>query len=173
MVEDIRKKVAADSNIVKKLERAIPGFKGYRAKEDIRESDKLLRSFLADELRSVRATMQEAMDAVSENADLQNTGKVQSAIDNLDYVIEKTAHAEAGYAAYDAAITVKEDALNKLYDYDNGLFIAVPKIKEAAGAVKSAAVAQTLKPADSNAVVELIKGFQKLLEDRKHIMLGV
>jgi len=173
MVEDIRQKVAADSNIIKKLQRVIPGFKGYRAKEDLRESDKLLRSFLADELEGVRTLLQEAMDALSENADLENTGKVQGAIDNLDYAIEKTAHAEAGYAAYDAAITVKEGALTKLYDYDNSLFMAIPKMKETAQAIKDAAVGETLKPAESTGMVSLVKNFQKMLDDRKHIMLGV
>lgn len=50
---DLRKKVKEDRGLLKELELAIPGFKGYREREDLRIADSLLRAQLADKLKTI------------------------------------------------------------------------------------------------------------------------
>ena len=173
MVEDLRVKVKGESNTIESIQNAIPGFKGYKQKEQLRESDRLLRGFLADELKGVRISLEEARDMLTEQADLDNVGKVQSAIDNLDYAIEKTEHAEAGYAGLFDAVKVKEDALSKLYEYDNNLFISLPKMHESAEKIISSIMAEQVDKMEMANIVSLVKSFNKLLTERKNVMLGI
>ena len=49
---DLRNKVEEDRGLLKKIQLGIPGFRGYRQKEDLRIADSLLRMQVADLLRS-------------------------------------------------------------------------------------------------------------------------
>ena len=49
---DLRNKVEDDRGLLKKIQLAIPGFRGYRQKEDLRIADSLLRIQIADLLQS-------------------------------------------------------------------------------------------------------------------------
>jgi len=40
---DIRERVEEDKGILKKIQSFIPGFRGYRRKEDLRDADRMLR----------------------------------------------------------------------------------------------------------------------------------
>jgi len=50
---DFRSRVEEDRGLLKKIELFIPGFKGYREREDIRAADSLLRQQLANRLGEV------------------------------------------------------------------------------------------------------------------------
>ncbi|MBU4189406.1 MAG: hypothetical protein KJ886_00210, partial [Candidatus Thermoplasmatota archaeon] len=59
MAADLRKKVEEDRGMLKKIELAIPGFRGYRKREDLRIADSLLRAQLADRLKNVGAQVEQ------------------------------------------------------------------------------------------------------------------
>ena len=48
---DIRQRVAQDQGALKRLQMLVPGFRGYRQGEDIRDADAILRLQIADKLR--------------------------------------------------------------------------------------------------------------------------
>ena len=52
MTVDLRTKVEDDRGLIKKIQLCIPGFRGYRQKEDLRLADSLLRQQIADELKN-------------------------------------------------------------------------------------------------------------------------
>lgn len=56
---DIRKRVEEDRGLLKRIQLHIPGFAGYRRKEDLRASDNLLRVQLAKRLGEVRDGLEE------------------------------------------------------------------------------------------------------------------
>lgn len=93
--------------------------------------------FLVKGLSAVKGITEESRDILTKNADLEHVGVIQSTLDNLDVVIERLSHAETGYTAYDYSISVKEDALNRLYDYDNSLFAAIGELRECASRIKA------------------------------------
>jgi len=51
---DIRDRVEQDRGLLKKIQLVIPGYAGYRRREDIRAADNLLRIQLANQLKGVR-----------------------------------------------------------------------------------------------------------------------
>ena len=51
---DLRDKVESDRGIIKMIQLVIPGYRGYRIKEDLRIADRLLREELANRLAEDR-----------------------------------------------------------------------------------------------------------------------
>ena len=123
---DIRQQVEANRGAMKKLQLLIPGLRGYRTKEDIRVSDELLRNQVADRLDKVKGNLEQLRKQMAAGGDLTNLTSVGSLISQVQTLSGEVRHAAQGYAGWVAPITVSEDKLNKLYEYDysfvNGVF---------------------------------------------------
>ena len=59
---DIRDRVEQDRGLLKKIQLVIPGYAGYRRREDIRAADNLLRIQLANQMKGVRGDLEEIRD---------------------------------------------------------------------------------------------------------------
>jgi hypothetical protein len=123
--------VEANRGALKKLQLLIPGLRGYRSKEDIRVSDELLRNQMADRLDKVRGNLQELRKQVAASDDLTNLTTVGSLASQVQAVSGEVRHAAQGYAGWVAPITINEDKLNKLYDYDFAFVSSVMQLDEA------------------------------------------
>jgi len=115
---------------MKKLELLIPGLRGYRTKEDIRVSDELLRNQVADRLDKVKANLEQLRKQMATATDFTNLTTVGSLISQVQTLSGEIRHAAQGYAGWVAPITINEDKLNKLYDYDYAFVSAVFQLDE-------------------------------------------
>ena len=61
---DLREKVEADRGLLKKIQVHVPGFAGYRRKEDIRAADSLLRLQIADRLHNIHRRLIELLHGI-------------------------------------------------------------------------------------------------------------
>ena len=57
---DIRQRVSEDQGVLKKIQMFIPGFRGYRQKEDLRDADRMLRDQLVKKLSLQRKQVEGA-----------------------------------------------------------------------------------------------------------------
>ncbi len=128
---DIRQQVEANRGALKKLQLLIPGLRGYRSKEDIRVSDELLRNQVADRLDKVKGNLEQLRRQVASSGDLTNLTGVGSLISQVQGLSGEVRHAAQGYAGWVAPITINEDKLNKLYDYDYSFVTSVFQLDEA------------------------------------------
>ncbi len=128
---DIRQQVEANRGALKKLQLLIPGLRGYRSKEDIRVSDELLRNQAADRLDKVKGNLEQLRKQVASSGDLTNLGGVGSLISQIQGLSGEVRHAAQGYAGWVAPITINEDKLNRLYDYDYSLVSSILQLDEA------------------------------------------
>ncbi len=132
---DIRQTVEDNRGSLKKLQLIIPGLRGYRQKEDIRVSDELLRNQMADRLDHAKnnlETLRKALVSANDFTNLTNLGSVIWQIQGLSGEIR---HAAQGYSGWVAPISINEDKLNKLYDYDFAFVSAVLQLETSTGAV--------------------------------------
>ena len=127
---DIRQQVEANRGAMKKLELLIPGLRGYRTKEDIRVSDELLRNQVADRLDKVKANLEQLRKQMASATDFTNLTNVGSLISQVQGLSGEIRHAAQGYAGWVAPITINEDKLNKLYEYDYAFVSAVFQLEE-------------------------------------------
>ncbi|HUT27743.1 MAG TPA: hypothetical protein VMW85_06845 [Methanomassiliicoccales archaeon] len=129
---DIRDKVEDDRGILKKIQLVIPGFRGYRIREDIRDSDRMLRAELAKRLGLQRTQLEESRSALVRKDPMSDALEEIGGVINLFKKIEgKMAHAEVGYSGISADIKIKERELDSLYEYDASMIESLQFIDQA------------------------------------------
>ena len=115
---DIRDRVEQDRGILKKIQLVIPGYAGYRRREDIRAADNLLRIQLANQLKGVRGDLEDIRDGWAMDGKVQGLSGIGNAIFTIEGLEAKVRHAEGGYSGISATIQIKETELDRLYEYD-------------------------------------------------------
>ena len=141
-MRDLRQKVLDDSNEVKRLAARIPGYGGYLQKEMRRDADKLLRNYLARQLREQHKRLGNVSAKLASAGNLKAVGELESATMKLQTIIDKIKTASYGYAGLFGAVTVQEKALDALYDFDNNLLASVDTIGQAVTGLVNAVKAQ-------------------------------
>ncbi len=142
MTVDLRDKVEEDRGLIKKIQLCIPGFRGYRQKEDFRIADSLLRQQLADELKNnVLLPLEQTREPASRALELDLMNDLAAVISQAKTAEAKIRHAEQGYTGISPATRIKKAELNNLYEYDLALIDGIRGIGDLAKAAFSSAAA--------------------------------
>ncbi len=111
----------------------IPGYKGYKEKELRREADKLLRDHIAGRMRTVKTQLdglQQDLIGAGKFDLLDETG---SAATQIQTFIDRVRTAAYGYGGLFDAVKVKEDDLDRVYEFDSALLGYADRIENAIG----------------------------------------
>jgi hypothetical protein len=115
---DIRNQVNASRGPQKNLELLIPGLRNYRKLDDLRVADDMLRNQVADKLNAAKANLEDVRKQMSTAGDYSNLTNIGSLIFQLQQIAGEVRHAEQGYSGWVASISIDQNRLNQLYDYD-------------------------------------------------------
>lgn len=151
---DLRERVEEDRGLIKKIQMHIPGFAGYRRREDLRTADNILRIQLADRLVKVKERIEGARGELTRNyqmGELENVGALIFKMTELD---GRVRHAEGGYSGISADVRIEEPEINRLYEFDLALLEGINSMMEEADQVKAAAAK------DAGAVHEAVESFR-------------
>lgn len=118
---DIRERIEEDRGLLKKIQMYIPGFRGYRRREDIRDADVMLRIQLADRIGQVRRSLEECRGALVKNLATDHLNDIGGLINSYKRLEGEVRHAESGYSGIASDLNVKEAELDKLYECDASL----------------------------------------------------
>lgn len=135
---DIRQRVADDQGILKKIQTFVPGFRGYRLREDLRDSDRMLRSQLAKKLESIRSDLEDCRSILTKRNNYSELDNLGGLIAKLKKIEGKVSHAETGYSGLVADIEIKEEALNRLYEFDASMLEGIVLLSRQAGSIRDA-----------------------------------
>src|SRR6058998_1755653 len=124
---DIRDRVEQDRGLLKKIQLMIPGYSGYRRREDIRAADNLLRIQLANQLKGVRGELENIRDGLAMDGKIQGLQGIGNIIFTVEGLEAKVRHAEGGYSGISATIQIKKTELDKLYEYDYAMLDSLDK----------------------------------------------
>jgi hypothetical protein len=136
---DLREKVAEDRGIISKIQMFVPGFHGYRVKEDLRAADNMLRMQIAERLASIRKDGEGCRSVMAANGSLEHLERLGALIARFKTVEQEVAHAAQGYSGISAKTKVGDVELNKLYDYDYALVSSLADMAADAQKLKAAA----------------------------------
>ncbi len=109
----------------------IPGYKGYKEKEQRREADKLLRDHIVNRMRTVKTQLdglQQDLIGAGKFDLLDETG---SAATQLQTFIDRVRTAPYGYGGLFDAVKVKEEDLDRVYEFDSALLSYAERIESA------------------------------------------
>ncbi|MCP4228877.1 MAG: hypothetical protein GY771_01845 [bacterium] len=169
---DARDKVEMDRSGIKDfLMKIIPGYAGYVEKETRREADKLLRMHLADKLEVEKKKAQGVRGKMVDDGII----KLLDDIDRIDLIFENLVDSlrfsSYGYAGFFDAVKVKEDALDRLYDFDASLAQDIEAVAAKVEEVK-AEYGGDLKP-KLDELKDMLKEFEAKLEQRQNVIAEV
>jgi hypothetical protein len=168
---DYRDEVAGKRRgIIDWMMKYVPGYRGYAEKETRREADKFLREHLAGRLRGGRDKLRDVRDKLVEETKLDNLDDVDRVDLIFETVVDRLGFASYGYAGFFDAARVDEEALDRLYEYDEALAKAVDGVLAKAEAV-AAAGEDFKKPLDE--LKAELRAFGDKLDKRKDAILGV
>jgi hypothetical protein len=169
---DIRDRVRSDRNWLESLLHCIPGFRGYLGKEERRESDKLQREYLAGQLQSTKSALDELALALSNTGKLEQLGGLDRLRSKLDKVVRRLKHAAYGYTGFFDAVKIREDELDRVYEFDATLLGHVQSTVAAMQRLPSLAGADQLA-AELQSVQEQLKGLDAKLDERDQLLKGM
>ena len=137
MPADIRERVEEDKGILKKIQSFIPGFRGYRRREDLRDADRMLRMQLADRLGKQRRGLEECRSLLVQGGGFKELDAVGGLINQFKKVEGQVTHAEMGYSGIAADIQIKESELDTLYEFDAAMIDHITVINAAIDSLKN------------------------------------
>jgi hypothetical protein len=165
---DIRDRVTEDRGLLKKIELAIPGFRGYRKREDLRIADSLLRKQLARDLNDIKERIELCRQDLAKNMEMELLNSIASLINHITSTENRVRHAEQGYSGISADYSVREEELNRLYEWDlnllsniQGISTTIGSLEKAAGAGNTQEIGQKIKDAEKE-----IREFNLLFDKR-------
>lgn len=168
-MDPILDRARGDQNVLERLMNVIPGFKGYREKELRRDTDKILREFLAGRLDLGK----KGLDQVAANATRAKTldviNDVETARKRLDKVAQKIRYADRGYAGLFDRVKIDEAVLARVHAFDASLVDAVESIRNSASTAGSAQDPRSAM----QAVIAEIDALEARLTEREAILAGI
>ena len=172
---DIRDQVEDDRGLLKKIQLVIPGFRGYRKREDIRAADSILRLQMADGLIQVRQGLEEARSSMVEEYQSKNIDRIGGAINHVRTLEGKVRHAEQGYSGFSPAVRIEEAELNRLYEYDASMIRSIQSLDQS-----QASLLNLVRGGDENGATEALRAikdelldFERAFGDRIPIIAGI
>jgi hypothetical protein len=135
---DLRETVQSQLGGFEALVAKIPGYKGYKDKELRREADKLLRMQIAGKLDEQRKRLAEVQVQLISAAQIEFVDDAERAVMKLQLLIDRIKTASYGYAGLFDAVKIKEDELDRLYEFDKELLDEVDQIAAGVDKVTSA-----------------------------------
>jgi len=128
--EDLRQVVDNSRGPLKRLQLLIPGFRGYRQGEDIREADSFLRIQVADRMKNARTTVENSRTALTNANQFQSLYDLATIISDLLTLEGRVRFAEQGYTGISPAVRINPQQLDRLYEYDYGFVQAADQLNQ-------------------------------------------
>jgi hypothetical protein len=169
---DVYEKVKDSRTALEKITDFIPGWNGYQERQTRRKADQLLRDTLADKLAEQRRRLNEAQKDLIEHKRLDLVDDLESASTQLQTFIDRVRLATYGYAGIFDAAKVKEDELEKLYNFDVALVEYVERLDAANDRLREAIPSEQGLVETVRIVRDICSEANSTFDEREHVILG-
>jgi hypothetical protein len=156
-------------NWVETVLRYIPGFRGYLEKEYRRESDRLLRGWMADRLRQCKRVMDRLARDLLEAQQIAILPQIDRLRGRMDTLLGRIEGAMAGYSGFFDFVRVDEHLLDRIYEHDLALMQQIEALTQK---IESWQVGDS-GPEKISAVMDDIEILERRWDARTHILEGI
>lgn len=171
MLGDLTEKIQASQNKFEKLVARLPGYAGYKKKEQRREADKLLRLHVARQYEGQLTRLNGLQAQYTEQGDLRTVLALEQAVMKLQLLIDRLKTASYGYAGLFDAVKVDETAIEKLYAFDEAMLTGSERLSAALDALAGAASLQQALTIEARALVALLEELNATYSQRQDVLL--
>ena len=150
--------------------RNIPGFRGYLEKEYRRESDYIVRSWMADLLQKSKVQLDTYARTLVESLQIDDLPALDRARARLDQLMSKIRGDVRGYSAFFGFVNVDEQRLDAVYDQDMAM---VTKVEQFAAKIEKLTSTQTPAKQVSDKLLQGIAELEQHYAKRHEILKGL
>ena len=168
-------KIQSSEKPLERLMLNIPGFRGYKLREQRREADRMVRDHIYRSLEQSRDDLTICFQALNDAKATELVEPVNRLIAKLDRVAEKVNRASYGYSGFFDAIKVDEPELDNMLAYDTQLMDLARKIGDATSGFKADLTQGKLENARTNQtdLDSLVSNLESAFDQRKGVIEGV
>ena len=137
----------------------IPGVRSYKEREQRRETDKKLREHLASRLQDSRSRLKKIAQDLSAKNQLESLAKLDRFSSRLQQMADTIRYASYGYSGIFDLDKIREEELDRLYNFDLQLVEHLEKIQKGVEEVgqASSAFAREKKVEEAEAVLDALE----------------
>lgn len=173
-VSDILNIVEKKRTLTEKILSVFPGYRGYKEKELLRETDKLIRSVVFRNMKEaserVRTLYREAVNAFGLSQEVKLLEKLSMRSDAL---AEKVHHATYGYSPLMHIVKVDEGALLRLMEFDASLAEDINELKRRVKNMEEDLSARKLNLENIKKIENIITVMEDTFNKRSEVLLGI
>jgi len=168
-------KIQASEKPLERLMLIVPGYRGYKLREQRREADRIVRDYAYRALEHSRDDLMNCFQSLSDAKATELAEPMNRLIARLDTIAEKINRASYGYSGFFDSIKVEEPELENMLAYDSQLMDMVRKINEATTSFKTDLTQGKLENARTTqqTLDASINSLDSAFEQRKAIIEGV
>jgi hypothetical protein len=142
-MDDLRERVqSGQTGLLTSILNAIPGYGGYRDKQFRRDADRLLREHITAELSQQGRKFADLQRQLIEAGQLRLVDDLERVARRLQTLGDQVRTAARGYAGFFDAIKIRDEELDRLYEFDEALLSEIPHIGEALSSLEIAMASQ-------------------------------
>lgn len=146
---------------LKSVAKLIPGVTGYMNRDELRETDKVVRGHVVKSLEAVKARVDGVKRMLVDEKKLMVLGNLDRVTSRIDRVRNRVSTAAYGDKSFFSEFKIDEGVLNQLIEFDRGMGEKVLQLADHAAALEKAGVEE---PAVKTASASMEKSVQELDE---------
>jgi len=168
-------RVQESEKLLEKIMLAVPGFSGYKKREERREADKIIRNFLHSKLQEARNDLQDMYAAVAKSEQTKELERIDKLLAVFDRVSERVNHASYGYSGFFDAIKIEEPELDRMIAFDTQLVDGAKGLAERVKSIKTEVDAERFEGLAANLreLRKAVEDFDGTFDERKDVIAGV
>jgi hypothetical protein len=168
-------RIKDNEKLLERMMLALPGFRGYKQREQRREADKIVRDYIYNVLEDAKDDLTGCFQTLSDAKASELLEPMNRLIAQLDRVAEKINHASYGYSGYFDVIKIEEAELDNMLAYDTQLMDSARKFSEGTASFKNDLDQSKLDNAGSSekALESTLHSLELAFDQRKAVIEGV
>jgi len=173
--KDVYSDVKSQMRLSERIAAAIPGFHGYKEKEIRRESDRLIRNHLTLKLTAAKSDLKTISQKVADRRYFDVMTDLDRLDAKMDRVAEKVNHASYGYTGLFDAVKVKEEALDRMIQFDSNLIDEITAVSSEVTALKTELASGETKNLKTHiqTVTDKLEALEATFDSRDEVIKGV
>jgi hypothetical protein len=139
-MDDLYSRIVAQRGSVEGVLARLPGFRGYMDMNARRQADRMMRDYVADQLKQQLNRLTNIEKMLLDAGGLAYMSKTRSAKTKFQTLIDRIATDTPGYSGFFDALKVGPDDLEVIYAFDEALLHYVETFREKLDALQDAAM---------------------------------
>jgi hypothetical protein len=158
---------------LERLGRLVPGLGTYQDREGLRETDKRVRTYLAELLANVGHDLEPTQRRLVDGRQLDRLPALDRIGRQVSTLADRVRLASYGFAGVFALHKIRERELSLLHEFDARLLEEVPRLQSSVRAVAEAAGHEDGFSEAAQAAEDVLWRFQQALDERDKLARGL